>query len=127
MRLLLDTTVLVDVLCSRRDRRKFLQEAVLAGHTLTTTTLNIAEIYAGIRPGEEIKTETLLQNLESFEITGATARLGGKLKNVWSKKGRTLALFDMIVAATAIEHGCMLLTDNRKDFPMPEIRLWPLP
>jgi hypothetical protein len=27
----------------------------------------------------------------------------------------------------AIERGCALLTDNRKNFPMPEVRLYPLP
>jgi predicted nucleic acid-binding protein len=127
MRLLLDTTVLVDVLCSRKARRELLGEVVRAGHVLATTTLNIAELYAGIRPGEEVKTEALLQSLETFDVIGATARLAGKLKNAWAKKGRTLALADTIVAATAIEHGCMLVTDNRKDFPMPEIRFYPMP
>ena len=89
--------------------------------------ISIAELYAGIRPGEEVKTEAFLQSLETFDIIGATARLAGNLKNVWAKKGRTLALANTIVAATAIEHGCMLVTDNRKDFPIPEIRFYPLP
>jgi predicted nucleic acid-binding protein len=127
MKLLLDTTVLVDVLCSRKGRRELLGEVVRSGHVLTTSILNIAEIYSGIRPGEEIRTEAVLQSLESFDVTGATARLAGRLKNTWARKGRTLALVDMIVAATAIEHDCMLVTDNRKDFPMPEVRLYPLP
>jgi predicted nucleic acid-binding protein len=127
MRLLLDTTVLVDVFCHRKNRREFLGQALLAGHKLTTTTLNIGEIYAGIRPGEEVKTEVILQNLESFDITGTIARLGGKLKNDWANKGRTLALVDAIVAAAAIEPGCTLVTDNRKHFPMPELSLYPLP
>ena len=127
MRLLLDTAVLVDVLCSRKGRRKLLGEVVRAGHVLTTTTLNIAELYAGIRSGEEVKTEAFLQSLETFDVIEATARLAGKLKNAWARKGRTLTLADTIVAATAIEHGCMLVTDNRKDFPMPEIRFYPLP
>ncbi len=120
MRLLLDTTVLIDVLCSRKGRRELLAEVVRAGHALTTTTLNIAEVYAGIRPGEETKTEAVLQSLESFDVTGATARLAGMLKNTWARRGRTLAL-------VAIEHDCMLVTDNRKDFPMQELRLYPLP
>ena len=127
MKLLLDTTVLVDVLRASKRRREFLGEAVRAGHVLATTTLNIAELYAGMRSGEEIQTEAFLQGLECLEVTGPTARLGGKLKNTWSKKGRTLALADAIVAATAIEHRCMLATDNRRDFPMSEIQLYPLP
>jgi predicted nucleic acid-binding protein len=30
-----------------------------------------------------------------------------------------------MVAATALEHGLALMTDNRKDFPIPEISLYP--
>jgi predicted nucleic acid-binding protein len=33
----------------------------------------------------------------------------------------------MIVAATALEYGLVLVTDNRKDFPMPGIEFFPLP
>jgi predicted nucleic acid-binding protein len=45
----------------------------------------------------------------------------------WARKGHTLSLADAIVAAIAIERGCALLTDNRRDFPMPEVQLYPLP
>jgi predicted nucleic acid-binding protein len=127
MRLLLDTTVLIDVLRSRNRRRELLVEIVLAGHTLTTTTFNIAELYAGMRPAEESRTEAFLEGLECFELTGTAARLAGKLKSTWARKGRTLTLADTIVASVAIERGCTLLTDNRKDFPMNEIQFYPLP
>jgi predicted nucleic acid-binding protein len=127
MRVLLDTSVLIDVLRSRNHRRELLAEVVRAGHSLATTTLNVAELYAGMRPGEESKTESFLEGLECFELTGAAARLAGKLKNAWARKGHTLALADTIVASVAIERGCTLLTDNRKDFPMSEVHLYPLP
>jgi hypothetical protein len=29
--------------------------------------------------------------------------------------------------AIAMERKCVLLTDNHKDFPMPEVKLYPLP
>jgi predicted nucleic acid-binding protein len=32
----------------------------------------------------------------------------------------------MMVAATAIENGLSLMTDNRKDFPLPELSFYPL-
>jgi len=127
MKLLLDTSVLIDVLRRRNQRRELLAELIRAGHTLTTTTLNIAELYAGMRPEEEAPTEAFLDGLELYELSGPSARQAGKLKSAWAKKGRTLALADTIVAASAMEHGCALLTDNRRDFPMPEVRLYPLP
>lgn len=127
MKLLLDTSVLIDVLRQRNQRRQWLAHLVQSGHTLSTTTLNIAEVYAGMRPPEEARTEALLSCLELYELNGSSARLAGKMKNIWAKKGRTVTLSDTIVAAIAIERGCALLTDNRKDFPMPEVQLYPLP
>jgi predicted nucleic acid-binding protein len=62
-----------------------------------------------------------------YPITGAVARRAGSLKSAWAQKGKTLSLADMIVAATALEHGLSLMTDNRKDFPLPELRFHPLP
>jgi predicted nucleic acid-binding protein len=126
MKLPLDTSILIDVLRLRNRRREFLAELVRGGHILSSTTLNIAEIYAGMRPSEETKTEALLSGLELYELTGSSARLAGKLQNTWARKGHTLTLADTIVATIAIERGCALLTDNRKDFPMPEVRLYPL-
>jgi predicted nucleic acid-binding protein len=127
MKLLLDTSILIDVLRHRNQRSEWLAELVRGGHTFSTTTLNIAEIYAGMRPAEESRTEALLGGLELYELNGASARLAGRLKNTWARKGHTLTLADAIVAAIAIERGCALLTDNRKDFPMTEVRLYPLP
>jgi predicted nucleic acid-binding protein len=49
------------------------------------------------------------------------------------KRGRSAFLAevareaDVTVAAVALTHGLTLLTDNRKDFPMPELALYSLP
>jgi predicted nucleic acid-binding protein len=127
MKLLLDTTVLIDVLRNRKGRRELLADLVRAGHSLSTCALNIAEVYGGIRSGEEGRTEAFLAGLDEFVLEGRVARAAGRLKTTWGKKGRTIALADAIVAAIAIEKECSLLTDIRKDFPMPELRLYPLP
>jgi predicted nucleic acid-binding protein len=126
MRLLLDTSVLIDALRLRHSRRELLAELVHAGHTLATTALNVAEVYAGMRPDEAQRTEALLGALDCYELTGTSGRRAGTLKQQWSKKGRTLALADMIVAAIALERGCTLMTDNRKDFPMEELNKFDL-
>jgi predicted nucleic acid-binding protein len=127
MRLLLDTSVLIDALRIRHGRRELLAELVQAGHTLSTTALNIAELYAGMRPDEAQRTEALLSGLDCYDLTGASGRRAGALKQQWARKGRTLALADMIVAAIALERGCSLMTDNRKDFPMKELEMFDLP
>ena len=80
-----------------------------------------------MRVGEEKRTEAFLSSLDCYPITAAIARRAGSLKSAWAQKGKTLSLADMIVAATALEHGLALMTDNRKDFPLPELNFYPLP
>ena len=82
---------------------------------------------AGMRPGEEVSTEAFLSSLEYFPVTGAIARRAGSLKSASAHRGQTLTLANMMVAATALEHGLTLMTDNRKDFPLPALKLYPLP
>jgi predicted nucleic acid-binding protein len=127
MILLLDTTVLLDALRARQNRRSLLVELVAGGHVLATAAINIGEVYAGMRRGEESRTEAFLSSLDCYPLTGAIARRAGSLKSAWAQKGRTLSLADMMVAATALEHGLALMTDNRKDFPLPELNFYPLP
>jgi predicted nucleic acid-binding protein len=127
MRLLLDTTVLIDVLRLRRGRRELLAELARGGHSLSTSTLNIAEIFAGMRPEEELNTLRFLEALGCYDINRSVAQLAGRLKRDWARKGRTLALADTLVAAVCLENRCALLTDNRKDFPMNELDIYALP
>src|ERR1700693_248441 len=127
MQRLLDTSVLIDALRLRRGRRQWLAERVRRGDTLATSTLNLAEVYAGMRPEEEARTKAFLSALESHEITASVAEMAGKLKRQWSQRGRTLTLANTLVAAVALQQGCSLATDDRKDFPMPGLQLCKLP
>ncbi len=127
MRLVLDTSVLIDVLRSRHGRRELLAQLARGGHTLATTALNVAEVFAGMRTEERAQTEAFLGALDCYELTRAAGELAGTLKNKWARKGRTLTLADAIVAAIALEHNCTLMTDNRKDFPMLELEYYSLP
>jgi len=121
--ILLDTSVLIDLLRGRSHRREFIRELLLSGHTFAISALNMAEVYAGMRPNEERQTENFLSGFECFPVTAAIARHGGLIKSEWARKGITLHLADTIIAATAIQESLVLLTDNGKDFPMPEVTM----
>jgi predicted nucleic acid-binding protein len=127
MHLLLDSSVLIDALRLRRGRRQWLAGLVRSGHALTTSALNIAEVYAGMRPQEDARTKAFLNALPCYEITASVAEMAGKLKKEWERKGRKLTLADTVIAAVALQHKCALATDNRKDFPMPDLQLCDLP
>ena len=54
------------------------------------------------------------------------ARLAGLLKRDLARKGTTVTVADATIAAVALVHELTLMTDNVKDFPMNELRLYPL-
>jgi predicted nucleic acid-binding protein len=125
--ILLDSSVIFDHLNGRFGRTEFLDQLVEQGHVLACCPVNITEVYAGLRPDEEIKTAAFLNSLECLPVTPEIARQAGLLRRDWQKKGQTLSYTDVTIAAVALSHQVPLLTDNRKHFPMPELRLLPLP
>lgn len=88
--------------------------------------MNVAEVYAGMRPGEEQETQAFLDELECFPITLPVARRAGRMKSTLARSGKSIGLADMIIAASAIEYEATLMTDNRKDFAASEVPLYPL-
>jgi predicted nucleic acid-binding protein len=104
-----------------------LLEIVSAGHLLSCCPINFTEVYAGMRPKEESAAEGFFAGLQHFPITPSAARLAGELKRDYARKGATLNLGDVIIAAVAIYYGLTLLTDNVKDFPMENLTLHALP
>jgi len=123
---LLDTSVIIDVLNNKRGRPALLLDLTRAGHTLACCPINITEVYAGLRPKEEAATGAFLNSLQYLTISPQAARLAGDFKRNYARKGITLNLGDVIIAAVAVEHEFTLLTDNVKDFPMEDLSVYPL-
>ena len=124
---LLDTTVIVDAINDKRGRDQFLDDLLAQRNLLACCSINVTEVYAGMRPHEAKVTEAFLRSLKFYEVTWEIARLAGELKSEWAKKGHTIALPDITIAAVALANGLILATDNRKHFPMLELRFLPLP
>jgi predicted nucleic acid-binding protein len=117
---LLDTSRIIDALNGRRDCKAHLSYLLSEGHTLACCTINVIEVYAGMRPKEREATDFFLHNLEYYDVTWKIAARAGALRYAWARKGHSLSLADVTIAAVALEHGLVLLTDNH--FPMPELR-----
>ena len=124
---LLDTSVIVDLINDREERRNLIRKMVQPGDTMGCCTINVIEVYTGIRPGEEEITRDYFDRLFYYDVTKEIARWSGELRYEWARKGQTLSLADAAIAAIALSHGLTLLTGNRKHFPMPELMLYPLP
>jgi predicted nucleic acid-binding protein len=125
--ILLDSNVIFDALNGRRGRAEYLQRLLGEGHLLACCAVNLTEVYAGLREHESTRTGRFLKSLEFFPLTADVAVFAGLLKREWGKKGKTLSYQDVTIAAVALFNVLPLLTDNRKDFPMQELQLYPLP
>lgn len=121
--LLLDTCVIVDHLNNRSGQTACLSRWVTHNYRLACCTVNVTEVYAGLRRGEERAVETLFESLELLAITRAVAARAGLLRNQWRKRGHTLGYAEVTIAAVALEYDVNLMTGNRRHFPMPELRL----
>jgi len=123
---LLDSTVIIDAINDRNGRGELLEGLVAGGTLLACCSINITEVHMGMRPQEAKRTEEFLESLDFYPVTPAVARYAGELYREWRQKGVTLALPDLTVAAVAIRNDLLLATDNPKDFPMPELRMYSL-
>ena len=124
---LLDTSIIIDALNDRHNRRNRLLDLLRQGHLLACCSVNVAEVYAGMQPKEEKATEEFLRSLEYYDVTWPVARLAGLLKRDHARKGVTITISDATIAAVAIANGIAVMTDNIKDFPMKGLTLYPLP
>ena len=59
-------------------------------------------------------------------ISVEAAELAGRFIKDYRIKGISLPTVDTIIAATAIVGDFQLVTRNKKDFPMPQLKLYPL-
>src|SRR5207244_870768 len=118
---LLDTNILIDAIHARHGRPEFLEGLLDEGVLLACTSINVSEVYMGMRPSEAAATEAFLRSLEFYPVTWEIARYAGELYSHWRSEGQTLGLADVTIAAVCLTHKLTLVTDNGKHFPMPEL------
>jgi len=66
---LLDTTVIVDAINDKNGRDRFLDELLAQRNLLACCSINVTEVYAGMRPQESEVTEAFLRSLRFYEVT----------------------------------------------------------
>jgi predicted nucleic acid-binding protein len=76
-----------------------------------------------MREREREAPEEILDSLEYCEVTKEIAKKAGQYKRVYREKGVTISLPDLIIATVAISNNLVLITDNPRHYPMPELSL----
>ena len=120
---LLDTTTIIDHLRGDKKVNFYLEEIGTRGDIVGCCCINITETYTGMKDKEKEKTDKFIESLYYFGVTKEIAKLAGKLKQKYVKKGKTLTTSDVIIAATAITYGLILITKNVKHYPFSELEI----
>lgn len=125
---LLDTTVLIDLLRGRPATIERLLALRDAGDTPWACAVNVEEIARGLRPGEEAAVRSLFSGLRIAELGEPEGRQAGEWRRAFATRGRTLSQADCLVAAAAHSIRARLATGNPRDFPMEELAVeeWPV-
>ena len=129
MPFLLDTTVCSQSLRSRRGARVSSRLIQYSGQ-LYVSRLSCAQLYAlGYRADAKRlgEIDDLLNELDIVEFDESCAREYGRIHARLAERGRNSGRTDLMIAATALVHGLVLVTHDR-DFTrvaevIPELRL----
>lgn len=124
---LLDTTVLIDLLRGRLETRRRLLALRDAGDAPYVCAINVEETVRGLRPREYRSAQALFAGVRVAPLGVVEGWRAGEWRRDFARRGRTLAQADCLVAAAALSLGGRLATGNPKDFPMRELAVehWP--
>ncbi len=127
MRLLLDTTVLIDALRGRpaAERVRALRDTEAPPWICA---INVEEVLRGTSSTEEPLVARFLGGLRLAPLGRAQGELAGRWRRDHARRGITLSQADCLIAAAAIGIDARLATGNPKHFPMPELSVehWPV-
>lgn len=115
---LLDSSVVIDLLRGRPGAAARLRALRLAGDDPYVCAITVEEITRGLRPREDDGFLELLEGLLPAPLGIPEGRLAGFWKRTLAKRGRTISRSDALIAAAAVGVGARLATGNPKDFPM---------
>lgn len=115
---LLDATVLIDVLRGRTQAIDRLSGLRAAGDMPHTCAVAVEEIVRGLRPTEEERAKQLFAGLREVPLGKSEGWQAGEWRRTFSRRGVTLSQSDCLIAAAALAIGARLATANLRDFPM---------
>lgn len=113
--IVLDTTVLVDLLRGSSDANAF-RDAL--ARQITCSEVTRVELLSGMRSAERSSTERLFSVIRWIPVDEGIARHAGALGRRFRRSHAGIGAVDLIIAATALELSAPLATVNVRHFPM---------
>src|SRR3989441_12778628 len=114
---LLDSDVIIEALRGRRDISDGIRAIERRGVPTYCCAISFAEIWAGVRSGEEAIADAFFHARGEVVLDAAVGRRAGAYLSRYSRS-HGLQIADALVAAAASTAGLRLWTLNRRHYPM---------
>lgn len=111
---LVDSTLVIDV---TRGVPAAIEWVDQQAGLLAASEVTRSEVLQGMRSAERARVAAALDSLQWFPVDERVSTRAGELGREY-RASHHLGIADLLVAATALEHGLELVTSNVKHFPM---------
>ena len=118
MRLVLDSSVVIDQLRGHPGATELIEDRVRSGDQLWGIVITRAEVLAGMWPAERDATMRLLDVMSWLDIDVDMADDAASMVRLHRASHQGLQLADCLIAAGVRRLGGALLTQNVRHFPM---------
>ncbi len=114
----IDTDILIWILRGEESvKSRFTETVVETKGYVFITPVQVAEIFAGLKENERIKTHAFLESLNMIDIDKQIGEIAGEYIRKY-KKSHSVTLADALVGASAKVNEFKLWTLNTKHYPM---------
>jgi predicted nucleic acid-binding protein len=124
-RFLLDSDIIIWHLRGREEVTEMLRDLQRFG-VPGCSALSVLEVQLGVKRGEEERTIHFFKSLKVFDVNMEIAGKAAQLIREFKGKGVTLNIPDAIIASTCILYHLVLVTYNRKHYPIAELEFYPI-
>lgn len=84
--------------------------------TTVTTSINVAEVYAGAKPEDRAAWDVMFARIPVIPISAEHGAWAGRTQYDLARRGVTVQLGDLLIAAVASDRGLTVATENAKHF-----------
>lgn len=123
MRILLDTTFLIDYLRGVKAATDRLELAVVDGDEVFLNEVAVAETRAGLREGDVRAFAALIRPLEFVQPGPDAAIIAGQWRREARERGQDLTVADALIASAAASLDAAVVTRNVRDFALTPVRI----